>query len=483
MPKRIGRRAVIRSVTGAAIGLPWLYAMGCGTSGGGAESRRDALNGVPRRLLVFIVPNGTDQTHFFPSEIRAPTDYDLGLCMQTTELSSSAAPTTTIEELKDKVTILDGIDSLAGTVSGGEHQGGAVTLLTGRRMAEGNTSTGPSFDRVLEGHLRETDPSAPADLVLTLGTGSLGWSGQLSYTSAGTRASKVNGPRALFERLFAAREEPDMAALRRARRASILDGALDSYHRLRARLGGEDRQRVEDHLTQLREVELRLQASARSCSPPGEAPAQYYDSTHLPEILDAYRALLPLAFACDLTRVVTLLVRSEGANNASVFPWLSFFDSCPVEEGALCVDRDQGAAGRSHHAMSHHYTRQEGRPGVRPAPGVRRDYLEVQQWHVGKYAELVGELDALREGDGSLLDQMSCVYTSPLGFGNHHTRRLPMMVAGRLGGAIRNGVAHRLEPRRSVNDVWLTLMQGLGMDVDRFGAPEFSEGPISELQA
>jgi len=160
--------------------------------------------------------------------------------------------------------------------------------------------------------------------------------------------------------------------------------------------------------------------------------------------------LLAMAFACDLTRVGTVLY--AGATSGQTFPWLGFSDS--------------------HHSLSHEAD------SVTSA----QDKLEqINNWYAQQIAYFLAKLDAIPEGDGTVLDNTVVFWGGELAKGNNHSRRgMDFVVAGGGGGYLNTGQLVDIEGRQH-NDLLVTMANAFGVEIDRWGHPGYTEGALSQL--
>src|SRR5581483_2382471 len=204
------------------------------------------------------------------------------------------------------------------------------------------------------------------------------------------------------------------------------------------RLGSNDRRKLDEYLTSVREIERRIaKASEPVDLPPGAerptgVPKDYEEHVRL--MMD----LIALAFQADVTRVVTFVYANEGSNRS-----YRFLD---VPEG--------------HHELSHHGGNKDKQARI----------ARINKFHIGPFAHLLGRLKAPREGEGTVLDYSMIVYGSGIGDGNRHNHNdLPVLFAGRGGGTIRPG-RHVKYPRNTpLNNLFLSLLDRFGCPVDALG--------------
>lgn len=496
----ISRRHVLRGIGGVAIALPLLEAMGCvgrvgdgappggqpppapprptGADGGGAMSPDAARYGAsdaaapladaagadagptaglgPRkRFLAMIVPHGTIPDLWFPTGGEA--DFALAPIMQ------PLAPH------RRDVIVLQGVDN---KVSQPNHFAATVTYFTGRPAVgateQSLTSTGISVDQVIARALAANPSTRTRFASLELGTNDGGGGiACASYADAAMPLPKIGVASHLFDRLFSG--DGGAAALVRARRQSVLDGALAELRALQTRVGAADRQRLEAHITSLREVEQRLTTTS-ACGPGGVMPsAETDDRQRLPAMMRSMIDVLVLALSCDLTRVATYFIRQEGAYSALTFGWLGIGPpDDPYQPDPRPDDQNQ-----SHHSMSHYDN----------TPDNRDRLTRVGQWYLSQFVYLIERLKATPDGPGgaTLFDGTVALYGSALAKGDHTTASLPYLLAGSAGGYFRTGRALRFD-HASHNDLHVSLLNAMGVPATTFGDPAHCTGPLPGLR-
>ncbi len=433
---QMSRRAVLRGV-GTALALPWLEAMlPRSVAAGAAGAARP-----PRRMAFIYVPNGVIMPDFTPA-----TDGS------NFELPSILQP---LAEHRQDILVLSGLTCDKARPNGdgpGDHARASAAFLTGcqaRKTAGANFRAGVSVDQVAASRLgdRTRLPSLEIAIERFRGAGncdsgySCVYEHTLAWRDAAAPLPTESDPSLIFERLFSARpNDPDR--LRRDRqRSSVLDAVLDDARSLENQLGGADRQRLDQYLSNVRELEQRIQRA--ETLPPVQLPA----GTTAPErrlpadLTEHFRLvcdLLALAFQTDVTRIATFMFAREGSN-------LQY--------------RMVGVSG-SHHELTHHRGNDEMIGSVR----------QINTYHVRQFAYLVGKLKSIREGDGTLLDNCMVAYGSALADGNRHTHHdLPVLLAGKGGGTIRTGRHVRYERETPLNNLWLAMLERFGTRAETLG--------------
>ncbi len=270
----------------------------------------------------------------------------------------------------------------------------------------------------------------------------------ISWRSAHNPVAKEITPRLAYQRLFAARGGLASDVRRREDDRSLLDFVLEDARSLRGRLGRDDRFKLDEYLDSIRAVEKRIAFFSKPDprqwkpdAPPGQVtstpvgtPGNHLEHVRL--MLD----LIVLAFQTDSTRLATFMF----ANCVSGRNFTGLIDG--VHGG--------------HHEYSHH----EGRPD-KFGP-----YAKINRWHVEQYAYMLERLRAVREGEGSLLDNCMILCGSSMSDGNRHDpNNLPILLAGRGGGTIDAGRHIASAKGTPLCNLYLSILDRLGAPVERFG--------------
>ena len=223
---------------------------------------------------------------------------------------------------------------------------------------------------------------------------------------------------------------------------SILDFVKDDTLRLKRSLGREDLHLVDQYFTNVRFLERRLQKLARenmtlprnAKKPPKGIPADF--QTHADLMLD----IMVLAIQTNRTKVVSFMFGR--ANSGFRFDFLKG------------VGRDM------HHSYSHH----NNDPN-------RINCLEaITRYHVSLYSKMLQKMDAIKEGDKTLLDNSLILFGSGLWEGNGHTyKQKPLLVAGKGGGSVKTGLHHVHDQGTPMNNLLLGMMKTAGCPLKRFG--------------
>lgn len=440
----VPRRTLLRGGA-AAIALPFLEQM--------LLPRRTAraADSSPLRFLAFSTPNGIYMPRFKPAAEGAGY-----------ELTPILKP---LETIKGDVMVAGGLHNRIAGEASNLHLAGIAALLTGvLPAATGEVNVGVSADRKIAA---APGTKGTAFASLELGGGEEGveacdgmpciYGRTLSWANATTPVAKETDPQAAFKRLFGTAGGPPMSMTpgtpapdeRQKRRASIIDACKTDATALRGKLGKADRDKFDQYINSVRELEMQVSApgvggsgnggstpAPASCKTPTSPGGSY--PTDYPARIKALLDVVALAFQCDLTRVVTFMLAD----------WESAY-----------VFKQLGLTGQHHVDYSHH----ENSP-------AKEDALEkIDRWQVEQFVYLASKLKGMAEGDGTVLDHSALVFSSEISDGDTHSYDdLPVLIAGKLGGAINSGRSKRFG-NVPIANLWLTLMRSFGLTDGSFG--------------
>ncbi|MFM8634066.1 MAG: DUF1552 domain-containing protein [Planctomycetia bacterium] len=440
--KPLSRRTMLRGAA-AAIGLPLLDAM--------QLPRAAAAHGAtPKRAAFLMVPNGIVHDAWKPAT--AGLDY---------VLPSSLEP---LAAVREHVSVITGLSQIPGGEKGvvTGHARPAAALLTGTVASKEEVRAGVSVDQVIaeaigrESRLTSLELSVNGSQMAGLCDSGFScvYSSVIAWRDADSPLPTDNDPRSVFRRIFGSDPGGTAAAADGSRdamlRRSVLDAVLEDARRLDRTLGASDRRKLDEYLPAVRDVERRIGRSvATAADGPPRLDIPERSSLNYPDHVRLMGELIALAFQTDATRVCTFMLGNEAGNQA--YPEVGVFEG--------------------HHELSHHGNVEEKMAKLR----------KIDRFNVALFAELVARLAATPEGEGSLLDNAAIYYGSGLGSGNAHTPfDLPVLLAGRAGGAIRPAGHVKLPMDTSLYNLWVTLLGACGAPVRQFGN---SSGPIDAIRA
>lgn len=438
----LSRRTFLRGL-GAAVALPALESFWTPASfaADGAKLATTAT-GAPLRFGVVYFPNGAIQPNWWPKGEGSNF-----------ELAETMKP---LEAVKSKMQILGGLDhnhAKPGPDGAGDHARASGTFLTGVRVkktAGSDIRAGISIDQVMAnqiGHVtRFPSLELSCDAVRKSGNCDSGYSCayqyNLAWRSPTTPVAPEPNPRLLFERLFGSGkhgERTESLARRQAQQRSILDFVLDDARALQKQLTARDKQKLDEYMVSIREIEQRIQKaeSFRIPDPKMDTPAGVPGD--FAEYIQVMFDMMLLAFQTDQTRVATLLLANEGSNRP--------FSEIGIAEG--------------HHYLTHH---QNDEDKIKKVAAIDRFYVE----QLGKF---LTKLDQTKDVDGnSMLHNSMIIYGSGNSDGNRHTHtNLPLILAGNGGGTLTAGRYHRYN-NEPMSNLLLSLADRMGAgNVERLG--------------
>lgn len=431
--KALSRRAVLRGA-GAALALPMLDAMTP------AFARQSSQRPV-HRFQTFYVPNGMAMEYWSP----ATTGRDFEL----TPILSPLAP------FRDQLLVLSGLDANWNIA----HAGAGGSFLTGVTRGgrnEVDIRADVSLDQLLARQLGqqtqlsslELSMDAPALAGACTVNLSCVYTHTLCWRGPTDPLPMEHNPRAVFERLFGDSGSTSRAVreARLTQQSSILDAVLDKLGSLERRLGPQDRQLVQSYTDSVRDVERRIQKAEEQIDmalpeldQPAGVPAVFEDHLELMQDLQV------LALQTDLTRVITFMLSKE--QSARPYPQIGVPDA--------------------HHPLSHHNNNAE----------LVERMSRINTYHVQLFANYLDKLAAVREGDGSLLDNMTILYGSGISNSTVHSgTNLPVLLVGGGAGWLDGGQHLKFDDQPTMADLLVTLAARFDVPVDRLGG---STGPLS----
>ncbi|MEM9864686.1 MAG: DUF1552 domain-containing protein [Myxococcota bacterium] len=449
LKRALSRRALLRGAGGVAIGLPFLDAM-LGSRVSVAQS-----DAIPKRIVFFFTSNGPNRERWWPTG-GGETDFVLG--------PSMAA----LEPFRDKLLIPDGIRMATAREARGDggngHDVGTGHCLTARGIVAGpdgvgefghlwdGTAGGISIDQFIAQSIAGEDRPYRS---IEVGARAQGirqsLPSRISYRGQGQPVTPFHTPGQTFDQIFrgigTVEEGPDP---QQQRRQLVLDAVQGDLQRLSSRLGTADRQRLMLHIESVGEIASRIDASSRIVC---EAPERS-DSENFPEVIDLQLDLLVQAFKCNLTRVASL--QCSTGQSGIRHSWLGHTEA--------------------HHSISH-----KGDSDT----FFRNQSAEIDQFYVERFARFLGALEAEETADGgTLLDHTTVVWVNEQskGTGNTHTwDRMPYVIAGG-NGYLKQGRFIDVG-NRAHGELFVTLMNMMGVEGNTFGIPEYCDGAIDALIA
>ena len=428
------RRTVLRGL-GATLALPLLDSMVPALT---AQSRTAAA--PVTRFGVFYVPNGMSMPYWYP-QTEGPLD----------ELPPTLR---SLEAFKDRVLICGGLDDESANLvkGGGDHARSAGTFLTcvPYKITNGaDVSNAVSMDQIAARELSKETQLASLELGIESnamlgncdGGASCAYTNTIAWRTPTTPLPIENDPRAIFERMFGTTGSTDPAArLERMRRdRSILDLVGAELNGLERVVGPADQVKLDEYLEAVRDIERRIAMAEEQntrelpvVDQPIGVPNDYAEHARL------QMDLLALAYQTDLTRISTFMLAREVSGRA--YPEIGVSDS--------------------HLPLSHH----------QDEPAKLERLHKINEYQFQQFAYLVEKLDALPEGDGSMLDSTLFLYGTGISDSNTHFHDdLPIALVGGKNAGIRGGRYIRYPADTPLANLHVTILEKLGVPVEAFG--------------
>lgn len=446
----ISRRTMLRGV-GALLPLPLLEAMIPTTARAASAASHPK---TPVRMAFIYSPNGVIMSDWRPSA-------DGGNYQLPPTLSA-------LKKVQKHFNVMTGLahDNARSKGDGpGDHARSSAAFLTGahpRKTSGADIRLGVSIDQYAAQRIGDATRLPSIELTCdrgrTAGNCDSGYScayqSNLSWKNETTPVPAEIDPALVFNRLFGSGDlTPEARAARLARRKSVLDLVADETRQLNSQLGKSDQHKLDEFTTAVRDIEKRIDKSlaeqksgkaplAQITRPQG-VPREY--GQHIRLMYD----LLALAFQTDQTRIAAFMLARDGSNKN--------FPEIGVTEG--------------HHELSHH----------RNELGKIDSIKKIDRFYISHFAYFLEKMASIREGDGSLLDHSMIVLGSAISDANRHTHNdLPVILAGRGGGAFTTG-RHILHPTDTpMCNLYLNLLDRMGIREDQFGD---STGRLNNLTA
>lgn len=434
---RISRRTMLKGL-GTAIALPWMEAMAPVSSSLAAQAVTP-----PKRMVFIYTPNGMNMADWTPKQ--EGTDFELPEILNA------------FKDFKDQMLVLSNLtlDKARDNGDGaGDHARALSAFLTcsqPRKTHGADIKVGISVDQVAAQHVGQHTKFASLEIGCDAGAQagncdsgySCAYSNNIAWRTESSPVAKEINPRSVFERLFGDAAQSTKAvsqAKERSFRTSILDLVLDDASRLQKKLGFSDRRKLDEYLNSVREIEERLHRAQFTTT------VQGIDGVPIPkgipksysEHIELMSDMLALALQTDSTRVATFVHANEGSNRS--YPFID------VPEG--------------HHDLSHHGNDEAKKQKIK----------KINLFHAQRVASLLGKLQKVQEGGGTLLDNTMLVMGSGIGDGNAHNHDdLPIVLFGKGGGTITTGRHVRYEKDTPIANLYLAMLDRLGVMTDKLG--------------
>ena len=424
----LSRRAVLRGA-GCTVALPFLESLH-------ALADTPPAAAFPKRFGVVFLGCGINEDHWSAEGQGADM-----------KLSKTLSP---LEPIKQKINVIDGlyVHALTGQ---GIHPGQTGSLLSGAHISKGAIiHSGISVDQMIASRVGEETPQSSIVLACDQPmTGyhesnfSLAYSSHLSWQSPESPVPIEVYPSLAWDNLFDNRGS--------VQNLSILDRVKDRARDLSKSISSTDKGKLDEYLTSVREVERRVESMRKDKVNADDAAKAKNalavammdrPANGLPEDLREHSRMMcdiiALAFQTNKTRVASFIISHD--LSALYYPFLN------VKDG--------------HHSASHNNNSD--------------DYERIARFHVEQYAYLASKLDSMKEGSGTVLDNSCLMFLSNMWIGRKHDNfRLPVVLAGGLGGTLETGRTLNYlkdsEDNRKMCSLYLSLLDRYGVKQDQFG--------------
>jgi len=426
---QIDRRAFLKGMGGVALALPVLDAMGA-----------EVTEQIPRRFCAMYTANGMSlprSTHAIDEWSWFPTAERDGEFV----FGKSTEP---LAPFRKQLSFMGGLYHPSGPKS--DPHVCSDMWLTGAPLynPKPGTYNTVGLDQVIALHTKQHCRQPSLVLSIDAGTGFLSRTGTISYSLEGRPIPAENTPRRIFNRLF----RSEGASLKSEhdnlqRRIKLVDAVVESARTLDRQLGKSDRERMDQYLTSLNEVESRLIASERWI----DIPLKKQDYSHLNldatsegEPAEYYRNmfdLISLAFDADITRSVAFMLNREDGMGIS--------DTFPLKLGLS----------KTHHNLSH----AEDKEG-------QLQFAKYDLFLSSQIAHFLESLNSYQDRNGSVLDNTIVLFGSGAST-THNPRNLPTLIAGGANMGLKHGV-HWKNGETRMSNVYLSILRSLGIEQESF---------------
>lgn len=430
-PTQTSRRNFLRGA-GVALALPWMESLPL-------LAQDKAANKPPLRFAHMYFSNGVEPAHWWAK--------GSGAAMEFGKAAEPLAP------IREDIVFLRGLYHQKAFVSTSPHLG-RMNLLSGAQVSldPKEIRVGTSFDQILAARIgnRTAVPSLvlgiePNELRLEDGL-SMIYGSNISWVSPNKPATKEIYPSRTFDQLVG-----DGSGRKLDR--SILDLVLADAKSLQPKVSSGDRRKLDEYLESIRDIEKRIDHAAKEERLEGWKPSLKQPNLprpgeelpqNVPDHMKLMLDLIVLAFQMDKTRIATLMLNND----------LSQMNFRFIE----------GVRGALHLDLTHN-----GK-----APELEAMYLKTNQYHVRQFTYLVERMKAIDEGGSTLLDNSVLMFASSLFDGDAHgADQLPIVLAGKAGGALQPGrildYLDKGNDNRRACSLYLSLMDLMGVQLDRFG--------------
>jgi hypothetical protein len=406
----------------------------------------ESLAKPKQRLIILFSPDGVVPTTFWPDEVG--TEFTL---------KQSLKP---LEPFKNKTLILNGVcDRVRG--DGDNHMRGIGCLLTGSELFPGNIqggsdtpagwSSGISIDQEIKNYLQKSAITRTRFGSLEFGVmvpeHADTWT-RMVYAGANKPVAPIDDPYLMFQKLYGSMKDKELLK-------SVLDDLSEDIKKVKTQISKADQKLLDEHMSLVRDMETEIKSASKTNvghKVPDITPGVRRDNNNIPQISKLQIDLMVSAFLADSARVATL--QYTNSVGQARFTWLG------IQEGQ--------------HDLSHEPDSNKE---------AQDKLTKINQWYCEQLAYLAKKLSETKEpdGNGTLLDNTTIVWTNELGQGNSHTlENIPfVVVGGGLGFKMGRSMKYDRVPH---NRLLMSIAHGFGHRIESFGNRDFcGAGPLQRL--
>lgn len=439
----ISRRQLLKGIGAAGVVLPFFSSL----------SPAYANPTAPKRLSLFFTPDGTIHNKWRTANA-TETNF---------QLNHILSP---LQSFKQKLLVIDGLNNELPEKTADPHQRAVAQLFTGSNLKSTShvKPLNASVDQHIAQFLKSKGSTSPHSSLLLNAQARVGSphdrpESYLFYDTTGSPLAGYESPYEVFKVLFGGKTGGTSGVDRlHARRKSVLDQVLSELNSLKSTMSGNDKNTLDRHLTDVRELEKQVTTKANP-NPSGSCQAptlpqgkQIRGLKDYQDIGKMHMDLLAVALICNQTPVACLQWSRSVSENE--YHWLGI--------------------NKQHHKLTHNNVGQSKEKD-------EQDLVKIYHWYAQMFAYLVGKLDAAKEGSGTVLDNTALLWGSEFGDGRPHSfADLPFVLAGSAGGYFRpgrylkyKGVSH--------NRLLVSLCHAMGDTRTTFGSQAF-KNPLPGLR-
>ena len=406
----------------------------------------ESLAKPKQRLIILFSPDGVVPTTFWPDEVG--TEFTL---------KQSLKP---LESFKNNTLILNGVcDRVRG--DGDNHMRGIGCLLTGSELFPGNIqggsdtpagwSSGISIDQEIKNYLQKSVSTRTRFGSLEFGVmvpeHADTWT-RMVYAGANKPVAPIDDPYLMFQKLYGSMKDKELLK-------SVLDDLSEDIKKVKTQISKADQKLLDEHMSLVRDMETEIKTASKTNvghKVPDITPGVRRDNNNIPQISKLQIDLMVSAFLADSARVATL--QYTNSVGQARFTWLG------IQEGQ--------------HDLSHEPDSNKE---------AQDKLTKINQWYCEQLAYLAKKLSETKEpdGNGTLLDNTTIVWTNELGQGNSHTlENIPfVVVGGGLGFKMGRSMKYDRVPH---NRLLMSIAHGFGHRIESFGNRDFcGAGPLQRL--